>query len=637
MRSFVLLLLVFTFSSGYALDIHHYLLPAPKSIEIGEGKLERAFGNIYIPTNEAQYSKPLLNILHSLEETGIKAQLSPVDFNISSSLITSKIDNTLGEEAYKLSISKNDIRLIGGSKIGLYNGLLTIQQIGSFAEEAGYWPTLTIDDEPDFKRRGVMLDISRDKVPTMKTLIDIIDKLASWKINEIQLYTEHTFAYQNHKTVWKDASPMTAEEIIELDAYCQRHFIDLVPNQNSFGHMKRWLKHGEYLHLAELPLPGKTIWGMMSKTSLSPVEPGSLDLMKELYAELLPNFSSQYFNIGCDETVELGVGKSKALCHELGQGRVYLDYVLELKKEIDKYGRSTQFWGDIILHHPKLIPELPKSMVALIWGYEADYPFDKNCQKFKEAGLPYYVCPGTSTWNSIIGRNKNGFANLKNAAINGKKHGATGYLNTNWGDQGHWQPLSVCYPSLLYGAALAWNVDSNVDINIAKHVSIQVFKDKSSQSGEAIINLGNAYLKMDAITSNSNIFHQLLKRNQKSIRTDRWLKNVSKQKTLETIIYINQQLVAFNNASISSSDKEIIILEVNQAAQLALHACNQALAKLETSDGSFSGLPGEKKMELKGELRTLIDSHKTIWLIRNRIGGLSDSAGKMETVLKSYR
>lgn len=65
---------------------------------------------------------------------------------------------------------------------------------------------MKITDWPDFANRGIMIDVSRDKVPTMETLYRMVDMLSSWKINQVQLYTEHTFAYKNHKTVWKDAS-----------------------------------------------------------------------------------------------------------------------------------------------------------------------------------------------------------------------------------------------------------------------------------------------------------------------------------------------------------------------------------------------------------------------------------------------
>ena len=84
---------------------------------------------------------------------------------------------------------------------------------------------------------GYMLDVSRNKVPTMASLYRMVDVLAELGYNQFQLYTEHTFAYRDHAVVWNDASPMTAEEVRALDAYCAGKGIDLVPNQNSFGHL----------------------------------------------------------------------------------------------------------------------------------------------------------------------------------------------------------------------------------------------------------------------------------------------------------------------------------------------------------------------------------------------------------------
>jgi N-acetyl-beta-hexosaminidase len=122
-------------------------------------------------------------------------------------------------------------------------------------------PCLSIIDYPDFQSRGVMLDISRDKVPTLQTLCELTDRLASWKINQLQLYTEHTFAYRNHPEPWENSSPFTGEDIIILDEYCKQRYIELVPNQNSFGHMHRWLKLPRYKPLAECPDGYDFPWG----------------------------------------------------------------------------------------------------------------------------------------------------------------------------------------------------------------------------------------------------------------------------------------------------------------------------------------------------------------------------------------
>ena len=84
-----------------------------------------------------------------------------------------------------------------------------------------------------FETRGYMLDISRDKVPTMSTLRQIIDLLKVCNYNQFQLYTEHTFRYAKHEPAWRNASPLTPTEVRELDAYCRMNDIELVPNQNS--------------------------------------------------------------------------------------------------------------------------------------------------------------------------------------------------------------------------------------------------------------------------------------------------------------------------------------------------------------------------------------------------------------------
>ena len=243
-----------------------------------------------------------------------------------------------------------------------------------------------------------MLDISRDKVPAMDTLFELIDLLASWKINQFQLYTEHTFAYRDHRVVWAEASPVTGEQILALDAYCRQRFVELVPNQNSFGHMHRWLKHDQYRHLAECPQDCETDPAHFDQPfSLSPADPGSLALVSGLYDELLPHFSSRQFNVGCDETFDLGLGRSKALVAEQGAGRVYLDFLLEIYQQVKARGYTMQFWGDIIRDYPELVGQLPRDTVALEWGYEADHKFDDFGAIFARSGIPFYVCPGTSS------------------------------------------------------------------------------------------------------------------------------------------------------------------------------------------------------------------------------------------------
>ncbi len=546
------------------------------------------------------------------------------------------IDASLAHfDAYALNIKKSSVNLIAKNKNALLYGKQTLLHLVEYAQSKNKaLPTVQISDWANFEKRGYMLDVSRDKVPTMRSLYQLIDQLASMRFNEFQLYIEHTFAYRNHSVVWENASPLTAEEIQQLDAYCVKKGIDLVPNQNSFGHMENWLKHDEYLDLSECETDCNTIWGNRKRTALAPTNPASFELMQELYAELIPNFSSKYVNIGCDETVELGLGKSKALSDEIGKGQVYLDFLKKLNAEINKNGKLTQFWGDIILNHPELIKDLPDNMTALVWGYDATYPFDENLAKFHEAGIDFYVCPGTSTWRSEIGRNHNAFINLKNAAVEGQKYDAKGFLLTEWGDFGHFQPKSVSYPTLMLGASYAWNYKDKTSDNLAFLLNTYLFKDATGNTAKALLTLGDAYLKADIPAGNANAFHLMIRRYKWTMMGHYQTKHLNKKGLLAAQQEIEKGLNYLQKAKPTSIDAAILVQELQQAASLALFGIELGLARLDAKNLATEGISSRKKEELSEELSELIENHKKVWVLRNREGGLADSAGKLEELVE---
>lgn len=163
-----------------------------------------------------------------------------------------RINDGIKMEGYRLEIDPSGITVTASGDRGAFYGIQTLKQIIRQSGD-GALRCLEITDEPVFETRSVMLDISRNKVPSMETIFNLVDIWSELKLNQLQLYTEHTFAYKVHPDVWKDASPFTPEEIKELDSYCRDRGMELVPNQNSFGHMERWLKFDKYRSLAESP------------------------------------------------------------------------------------------------------------------------------------------------------------------------------------------------------------------------------------------------------------------------------------------------------------------------------------------------------------------------------------------------
>jgi hypothetical protein len=592
------------------------LLPLPRSVRLGEG----AF-TLKNPCTVFCHADPLTTaaVRRVLEDVpGACWRFS--DAASHADVVFRLTAETPGQQSYRILINREVIEAVAHDAAGLFYAAVTLAQLARLSDNL--LPGCEIADSPDFPVRGVMLDISRDKVPSMETLYWLVDMLAGLKVNQLQLYTEHTFAYRGHEEVWREASPMTGEEVRLLDSYCRARHIELVPNQNSFGHLERWLGLPRYNHLAELPQGGAPLpWGGKrdKPDTLCPTDPRSLDFLADLYDQLLPNFSSRLFNVGCDETFDLrGGGRSADLVRERGEGRVYLDFLKKIHALAAARGRRIAFWGDIIIRHPELVPELPQDAVALEWGYEDNHPFDAHGALFAASGIPFYVCPGTSSWNSLAGRTSNMVANMASAASNGLKHGACGYLMTDWGDRGHWQPLAVSLPGFAYGAAVAWGYARNA--NLLLHELLD--RHLTEGFGRTLLALGDAYLLCGALQANSTELFKILASPRSRPLSD----NVTAASLRSVLECVDAQAGSLPSA------RSIIAQETGQVIRLLRAACHRGIALIE------GGVDDDRtRRVLARETEDLMAAHAAVWRLRNREGGLKDSLARMEVILGEYK
>ncbi len=475
-----------------------------------------------------------------------------------------------------------------------------------------------------------MLDISRGRVPKLETLLDLAEKLSDFKINELQLYTEHTFAYKKYKSVWQSWGALTAKEIQILDARCRELGIDLVPNQNSFGHLRYFLDDPRLKKLGEVSKPyegGDAATGnqefLRRPTTLAPNHPGTIPFLRGLYDELLPNFSSQFFNVGCDETWDLGRGQSKKLCERFGKGRVYLDFLKKIHREVSARDKKMMFWGDIILKYPKLIRELPKNLIALNWGYEANHPFEKEAAKFAKAKIPFYVCPGTSTWQTLIGKHDNALANLRAAAKAGKKFGAIGYLNTDWGDGGHPQPLAVSWPMFVAGAALAWNSKDFDESKLIPVLSRDVFEDSTDKVATVGFKLGFAHLKLGVSAPNETPIGTAIAAPKPEDRELfcrnglKWFSRIPAKRIRATLKEIQKQHVVLSRSTPKSDAGKLLMRELDLAARMAAQSCKFMLWQQAVAAGNKSEAERLARTGIS-ELQKLGKDFNSLWLLRNK-------------------
>jgi len=612
------------------------LLPMPRTLQYLDGTYPLSAAKLIVLDYEQpqalrfsalRFQETLRKLTGQVWEIVASAKIPPSLIGLTLRLLPEVVTRPQG---YELRIMPQGITITGHDEAGVFYGICTLIQVltRSFGSSPLVLPCLEIQDWPDFAVRGVLLDISRDKVPTMETVYDLVDRLAGWKINQLQLYTEHTFAYRNHPEVWEKASPFTGEEILALDAFCRARHIELVPNQNSFGHMHRWLELPRYRHLAESPNGFEYPWGGYNPRpySLCPSDPESLALLRSLYDELLPHFTSRQFNVGCDETFDLGQGRHKEIYLQRGLGRVYLDFLQQIYREVTARGFRMQFWGDIIMQHPELVAELPQDAIALEWGYEADHPFDRDCARFAAAGIEFYVCPGTSSWCSLVGRTENALGNLRSAAENGLKHGASGYLITDWGDDGHWQTLPVSYLGFAFGAACAWNCEANRALPVAEAISWYAFDDPSGNLGRVACEMGNLYRLPGMAQPNGSALFYVLQMPLEEIA--RRGQSVSAAQWYAVLEAIDQAMMPLAQTTSSRADLDLIRREYHLAARMLFHACHRALLAC--------GAPVRDARALRDDMDDIIAEYRAVWLERNRPGGLVDSVARLERARADY-
>ncbi len=620
------------------------LLPRPRELQLDASELRLdALPEIRVRASlpvEAERAKARVQ-----DSLGRIAGLAESSASEAALAIELAIDPALAvpAEGFTLEITPRGIAIVGRDARGLNWGAGLLGQI--VRQRGRELPCLRARDWPDFAARGYMLDVSRDRVPAMATLFELLDLLEELRLNELQLYTEHTFAYAAHSCVWRDASPLTPPEIQILDRACAVRGIALVPNQNSFGHMERWLRHPEYGALAEVES------GSRPPSCLAPT-PQSVAFVRSLYAELLPNFASRTLNIGCDETFELGRGRSRADCEARGKGRVYLDYLLELLRGLHADGHTVQFWGDIVVQHPELIGELPRERtVALAWGYEAPRDpatlgeavrarltgvgFDLESVRgfatlagpYARAGVPFRVCPGTSSWLSLLGRLPNALGNLRDAVTLGLSSGAEGVLITDWGDMGHWQPPVVSLPALAFGAAASWCLASQAELDLARALDVLLLRDPARVIGSVLGRLGELYAETGLVAMNSSPREMALHTPLGRSPAMAW-GETSRPRVASLAEEIEGLRDALTRARPEGFGGALCARELRQAAALARHG---ALRLLHATPGA-----GPAKSELRADLAPLVDEQAACWRARSREGGLRDSLARLRTALTEY-
>lgn len=388
------------------------------------------------------------------------------------------VDDTMEPEAYRLTVSGQGIAVSGGDGAGILYGVQTLRQI--LRQSGGLIPFVTIQDAPDLKARGMFYDVTRGRIPTMEFLKGLVDKCSFYKLNQLHLYIEHSFLFEGLSEVWRDDTPLTAEDILELDAYCCKRHVELVPSVATLGHLYKVLRGNCYHHLSELEEGDAefSFYGRMEHHTLDVNQEESLQLVYRMIDEYASLFTSKLFNINGDEVFDMGKGRGKAKAEEVGVHRMYVDWVKKICAHVQAKGLRPMFWGDVIVEDPSYMAELPENIICMNWDYDPNFRED-HAAKLAATGVTQYLCPGIQGWNQMIDRFDIAYRNLHKMATLAHKYKGEGLLVTQWGDYGHMQDPESAAPGIAYAGAMAWNREIPAQEELNEAVSVIEYGDPS--------------------------------------------------------------------------------------------------------------------------------------------------------------
>ncbi|MGC8794819.1 MAG: beta-N-acetylhexosaminidase, partial [Bryobacteraceae bacterium] len=248
------------------------------------------------------------------------------------------------EEGYLLHASPAGAVVIARTAAGVFYGVQTLRQ---WIAPGGRTSAVSIADWPALRYRGFSVDVSRGPIPTDAQLERLIRTAAEFKLNMLSLYMEHVFRYRHMSLVAPEGGEFTPEQARRLSEYTRRYHIELVPQQQTFGHLHHMLKFERYAELAEVP----------HGAVITPASPATYQWIEQTCRQLAAAFPGTFLHIGSDETWELGQGRSRPEAERDGVGRLYLRHMQRVAEMLQPLGRRLMFWGDIALRHAELIPE----------------------------------------------------------------------------------------------------------------------------------------------------------------------------------------------------------------------------------------------------------------------------------------
>ena len=288
---------------------------------------------------------------------------------------------------------------------------------------------LTQTTKHDFKVKGFHLDL-RVQVMKMPALKKFVQQLKSGGLNTLIMEWEATYPFKNHPLI-PNQYAYSRQEVIDFINYCENLGIDVIPLQQSFGHVEYILRNYRYKELRE---------DQKDYSQINPLqEEQAKTLFRDLYSDLISTHQSDYIHIGGDETYLLGHSKeSQQKVAQVGKGRLYGDYIKLLCELVVELGKKPILWADIALKYPDALTGLPKETVFVDWNYGWDINMFGKHSNLLNSGFEIWGAPSLRSHpdNYYITQWEKHFRNIREFIPQAREFGYQGMVITSWSTSG---------------------------------------------------------------------------------------------------------------------------------------------------------------------------------------------------------
>ena len=353
-------------------NVFDFLIPTPRTVRIFEGKysLPNILKLFVNQTTHTELELGFKKIINLFKDGNIKIKINIVNlpdwyFSLGNISYTGLQNKYLPKEGYKIVV-KDGIKILSNDKAGCFYAIQTLGQIIKLSEEI---PHVEIIDYPEYSFRGFQLDLAR-QMESMKTIENMIDIMANYKMNQVYFYIENAFRYKCCKeVVSKDA--LTPQEIKHIVDFAKERCMEVIPSLNLFSHMEWLLRHPKYKFLSEYRDKKAYRKHFAGDYVICPSLPQSWELIESMIDEWIPIIDTLYINVNLDEVWMIGCcDKCKTIREKFGEGKIYLDHILKLHRLLKERGKRMMMAPDMVFYWPEILKEIPKDVIMVDWYYE---------------------------------------------------------------------------------------------------------------------------------------------------------------------------------------------------------------------------------------------------------------------------